>query len=109
MQDWLNLVDIAESVVTYTEDCDAIIWAFDSSSKFTVQTMYKIVSFRAIQPVYSVVVWNLNIPPRIHIFLWLLSNKKLSLGQNGWMIYHVCSVLKMKQYNICSLIVVWPP
>ena len=39
MQEWLNLVDIAESI-SYTEDCDAIIWAFDSSSKFTVQAMY---------------------------------------------------------------------
>jgi len=39
MQEWLNLVDIAESI-SYTEDCDAIIWAFDSSSKFNVQAMY---------------------------------------------------------------------
>ena len=75
MQEWLNLVSIAESI-SYTEDCDAIIWVFDSSNKFTVHTMYKTISFRGIQPVYTPVVWNLHIPPRIHVFLWLLSNNK---------------------------------
>lgn len=38
--------------------------------------MYKTISFRGIQPVYTPVVWNLHIPPRIHVFLWLLSNNK---------------------------------
>ena len=35
MQDWFTLVAIAESI-TYSDDCDAIIWSFDNSSKFSV-------------------------------------------------------------------------
>lgn len=81
MQDWMALVDIAKSVI-YTEDCDGIICAFDASSKFTVQAMYKTVSFKGIQPVYTPVLWSLNIPPRIHIFLWLLSNNKTIIRSN---------------------------
>jgi len=75
MQNWHILTSIAESI-NYTEDCDSIIWDFDASSNFSVQSMYKTISFRGIQPVFTPVVWELNVPPRIHIFLWLLSNNK---------------------------------
>ena len=61
MQDWLALITIAESI-NFSEDCDAIIWSFDNSSKFSVQAMYKTVSFRGIQPVYTPVVWSLYVP-----------------------------------------------
>lgn len=27
-------------------------------------------------------VWNLNIPPRIHVFLWLMSNNKILVRNN---------------------------
>ena len=81
MQDWLALITITESI-TFSEDCDAIIWSFDNSSKFSVQAMYKIVSFRGIQPVYTPVVWSLYVPPRVHIFLWLLSNNKTLTRDN---------------------------
>jgi hypothetical protein len=75
MQEWVNSAAIAESI-TYTDYCDAIIWSFDAGSKFSVQSMYSTVSFRGIQPVYTPVVWNLQVPPRVHIFLWLHSNNK---------------------------------
>jgi len=55
MQEWMNLVAIVESI-TYTDDRDAIIWSFDNSSKFSVQSMYNTVSFRGIQPIYIPVV-----------------------------------------------------
>ena len=81
MQEWMSLVAIVESI-TYTNDCDSIVWTFSSSGKFSVQSMYNIVSFRGIQPVYTPVVWNLHVPPRIHIFLWLLTNNKTLTRNN---------------------------
>jgi len=81
MQEWMSLVAIAESI-TYTNDCDSIVWTFSSSGKFSVQSMYNTVSFRGIQPVYTPVVWNLHVPPRIHIFLWLLTNNKTLTRNN---------------------------
>lgn len=72
MHMWLELIAIAESI-SYVDDCDAIIWSFESSSKFSVQAMYKSISFRGVQPVFTPSIWQLNVPPRIHIFLWLLS------------------------------------
>lgn len=68
MNMWLDLVSIAESV-SYSDDCDAIIWAFDGSSKFSVQAIYKTISFRWVQPIFIPSIWNIVVPPRIHIFL----------------------------------------
>ena len=76
MLSWLDLVSIAESI-SFSEDCDSICWAFDGSSKFSVQSMYKTITFRGILLVHTPAVWQLSVPPRIHIFLWLLSNNKI--------------------------------
>jgi len=67
MNMWLDLVSIAESI-SYSDDYDAIIWAFDGSSKFSVQAVYKTISFRGVQPTFIPSVWNIIVPPRIHIF-----------------------------------------
>ena len=75
MQMWLDLISIAESI-SYTDDCDAIIWAFDGSTRFSVQIVYRTISFRGIQPSFNPSIWNIVVHPQVHIFLWLLSNKK---------------------------------
>jgi hypothetical protein len=35
-----------------------------------------------VQPVYVPAVWKINVPPKIHVFLWLLSNNKLMTVDN---------------------------
>jgi hypothetical protein len=48
--------------------------------------------------VHTPMMWNIFVPSRVHIFLWLLSNNKtltrdnLKKGRN-WMIIDVCSVM----------------
>ena len=76
MLSWFDLVSIAESI-SFSEDYDSICWAFDGSNKFSVQSMYKTISFRGILPIHTSAVWQLSMPPRIHILLWLLSNNKI--------------------------------
>jgi hypothetical protein len=51
-------------------------------------------------------------PPRIHIFLWLLSNNKILTQtilerRKRLMILHACFVLSLKVLITCSLNVVW--
>ena len=72
---WEELVSLVETV-TFETDCDAIIWTFQGNGQFSVQSMYKTISFRGVKPVYTPAVWHLNVPPRIHIFLWLIANNK---------------------------------
>ena len=47
MQLWMELLSVAESI-SFTDECGAIIWAFDGSSSFSVQAIYKTISFRGI-------------------------------------------------------------
>ena len=39
-------------------------------------------SFSGVSPVLILAVWKLNIPPRVHILLWLLYNNKLLIRDN---------------------------
>ena len=81
MRMWLDLVAIAESI-SYSDDCDAIVWAFHGSSKFSVQAIYKTISFRGITPVFTPSIWTIIVPPRVHIFLWLLASNKILTRDN---------------------------
>lgn len=49
---------------------------------YNVQSLYKIINFRGIQPVLVSSIWDLKIPPRVQYFLWLLSKKRLLTRDN---------------------------
>lgn len=78
---WLEIVQLA-STITFSNDEDALIWRFTSNGVYSSQSLYKIINFRGILPVYVPAVWNLKIPPRVHFFLWLLSKNKLLTRDN---------------------------
>jgi hypothetical protein len=76
MDRWFELKEIVSSVVYYQEG-DALVWAYESKEVYSTQSLYAIINFRGVQPVYIPSVWKVNVPPRIQIFLWLLSYNKL--------------------------------
>jgi len=78
MQLWMDLLSIAESI-SFTDDSDAIIWAFDGSSSFSVQTVYKTISFRGVQPVFTPSIWNICVPPLSIPFFGFSQTTKLWL------------------------------
>jgi hypothetical protein len=79
---WWDLCVIMENVTLMNED-DQIIWAFGSSGKYSVQSLYGVIDFRGVvHPVFVHAVWKLIVPPRVHIFLWLMSKGKLLTRDN---------------------------
>jgi hypothetical protein len=70
---WLELLQIASSIQLNDEDY-TMIWKFNSSGKYYVQSLYAVVNDRGID--YTPVMWKIPVPPRLHIFLWLLANNK---------------------------------
>ena len=78
---WYDLVSIVEDVQLNGED-DQIIWSFSSNGKFSVQSLYAVISHHGVKPVFVHAVWKLKIPPRVQIFLWLLSKNKLLTRDN---------------------------
>ena len=50
--------------------------------EYSVQSLYKVVNFLGIKPVFVSTIWDIKIPPRVHYFLWLLSKNKLLTRDN---------------------------
>jgi hypothetical protein len=81
MQLWYELVEIARGIQLIDEE-DAMIWQFDSSIVFSVQSLYVAINDRRVKQVFTPVMWKIHVPPRILIFLWLLANNKTLTRNN---------------------------
>ena len=81
MELWYELEQIASSI-TFSTDCDALIWKYNANGKYSASSFYSIISNRGVTLVAIPAIWSLVIPPRVHIFLWLLSNNKLMTHDN---------------------------
>jgi hypothetical protein len=51
MERWYELEQIISSVV-YNDDCDSLIWNYNTDGKYSSSSMYKIISFRGVVPLY---------------------------------------------------------
>ena len=78
---WLEIVNIAESIL-FTDEPDSLIWTLNSKGLYSVQSLYAVVNFRGVKPVYPNAICGLCIPPRVQVFLWLLSKNKLLTRDN---------------------------
>jgi hypothetical protein len=41
------------------------------------QSLYAVINFRGVTPIFIPAIWKIKVPPRIHVFLWLLSHNKI--------------------------------
>jgi hypothetical protein len=81
MRDWDEVVQLA-STITFSEDQDEIVWTFKSNGRYSSQALYRVINFRGVNPVHTPAVWGLKIPPRVHLFLWLLTQNKILTRDN---------------------------
>lgn len=92
-----------------TEDDDAPIWMFNPTRVYSVKSFYAIINNGGVQPVHSPAVWNITVPPKIHVFLWLLANNKQltmdNLAKKRQVDLLVFSVANLNLFNTCFLTV----
>jgi hypothetical protein len=81
MLQWLEILEIANGI-NFSDSPDHLIWRYESNGVYSSKSLYAIVNFRGIQPVYLPAVWDLKIPPRIQNFLWLFSQNKILTRDN---------------------------
>jgi hypothetical protein len=79
MAQWQELLAITETIVLNTDE-DQFIWAYETNGVYSSKSMYALVNFSGVTPIFLPAVWDLKIPPRIQVFLWLLYKIKLWLG-----------------------------
>jgi hypothetical protein len=81
MEMWLEICEIAQ-YITFSMEEDLLIWKYESKGVYSSKSLYAIINFRGVQPVFLPAVWDLKIPPRVQIFLWLLSQNKIMTRDN---------------------------
>jgi hypothetical protein len=75
------VLGIASGLELSSEE-DEPVWQYNSSGIYSSQSLYRVINFRGIMHIFILAVWKLKVPPRIHFFLWLLSNNKLLTRDN---------------------------
>lgn len=61
MELWEEVCQIA-STISFSEEEDSLIWQFTSNGVYSVQSLYKIINFRGVQPVLVPFIWSIKIP-----------------------------------------------
>jgi len=67
-----DLNDILLGCIQYNL-CMQSMWSFTSNGTYAVPSLYAVINRRLFTPVFVSAIWKLNVPPRIHFFLWLFS------------------------------------
>jgi hypothetical protein len=67
---WLDLCELV-STANLSSDDDEPIWMFHSSGVYNVNSFYAIVNNMGVVLVHTPAVSKLDIPPRIHVFLYV--------------------------------------
>lgn len=82
MVQWLEILEIAKTIRLEDSLQDSLIWQYESNGSYSSKSLYAIINFRGVQPIYLPAVWDLKIPPRIQNFLWLFSQNKIMTRDN---------------------------
>jgi hypothetical protein len=67
--------------VVLRDETDALVWCYNSTGVYSSQSMYAIINYRGVTPVYVPAVWKINVPLKLQIFC-LLSHNKLAIADN---------------------------
>jgi hypothetical protein len=59
---WKEVVSIACSLELSTDE-DELVWQFHSSGSYSSHSLYGVINFRGVTPVFIPIVWKLVIPP----------------------------------------------
>jgi hypothetical protein len=68
LNQWDEVIQIASSL-SYVDEDDAIIWKFNSSGIYSVQSLYAVINDRGVRQIFTPAVWQIVVPSRLHIFL----------------------------------------
>jgi hypothetical protein len=58
------------------------VWVYEKIGTYSSHSFYALISYRGVTPMYILAIWNIRVPPKIQLFLWLLSHNKLARVDN---------------------------
>ena len=81
MESWYCLEQIITST-KYLGGEDSLIWQHESKGEYTTGSLYSIINFRGVQPIFLPTAWKIKVPPNVQGFLWLFSQNKFMTCDN---------------------------
>jgi hypothetical protein len=81
MQIWQELCTVVEDI-RLGDESDTLVWCYTKFGTYTTQSFYAVINYGGITPLYIPAIWYIVVPPKIHLFLWLLSHNKLATVDN---------------------------
>ena len=78
---WDGVCQLA-SAISFSEEEDSLIYQFSSNGVYNVQSFYKIINFKGVQPVFQSLLSRVLRFLRVQYFLWLLSKNGLLTRDN---------------------------
>jgi hypothetical protein len=80
---WNNDINVEiAGGIELSNDPDSLIWQLENKGVYSSSSLYHMINFRGVQPLFIPAVWKLSVPPKIHVFLWLFSHNKLMTRDN---------------------------
>jgi putative lipoic acid-binding regulatory protein len=76
---WYEVLQIAQTIQV-SDDEDKLIWKLGSNGCYNVKSLYIVVNFRGILPVYIQNVWEIKVPPKFQ--LWLMGHNRILTRDN---------------------------
>ena len=96
MRHWHDLLEIACSI-SLSSEMDSLVRQLENKGVYSTSSLYHVINFRGVSPVYIPALWKLAVPPRVHIFLWLVSHNKIMTRDN----LRKRQILKPEECSFC--------
>jgi hypothetical protein len=74
IQKWLDICNLLTYISLSNEE-DTLVWMFHPSGEYHAY-FYVVENNGGIIPIHTYAIWKLTASPRIHVFLWILTNNK---------------------------------
>jgi hypothetical protein len=68
--------------VSLSQDGDTPVWSLVASGEYSVNSFYKMINDGGVRIPHLTSIWNIQIPGRVHVFLWLFAQNRLLTRDN---------------------------
>ena len=87
LSEWNSILHFISSF-SFTHSYDRLAWKWEVSGFFSVRSIYRILNFRGVCFPNPMIWWQLPLPYKIQIFMWLLARNRIltkhNLCRKGW-------------------------
>lgn len=78
---WQQLLNILISFIP-SDIPDKPVWMLEASGYYSTNSFYKLINFGGVSTPCRKWLWKVHVPPKFHVFLWLVAKNKMLTRDN---------------------------